>query len=108
MQKIFAYIGGAVFTIVLLFGGGFLTGRITADKQSSKTSADYSSQVSRFIEFTRSYFEERQTELEQRESSLSTRERLLREAESRATSDRKDLTELAGILDRIEHLSEVH
>jgi len=113
VQKILAYIGGSIFTIALLFGGGFLTGRLTADKQSDKTSPDYSDQISRIVELTRSYLIERSGELKQREDSLSSREarisereRLLREAEERATTDRADLKELEQILSSIADLSE--
>ena len=112
MQKIFAYIGGTVFTIVLLFGGGFLTGRLTADKQSSKTGSEYSGEISRIVELTRSYLIERTGELRQRESNLTAREarlaereRLIREAEERANTDRTDLTELSSIIAGIIELS---
>ena len=113
MQKILAYIGGSILTVALLFGGGFLTGRLTADKQSDKTSSDYSNQISRIVELTRSYLIERSGELKQREDSLSSREarisereRILREAEERATADRTDLKELGQILSNIVDLSE--
>lgn len=107
------YLGGSILTITLLFGGGFLTGRLTADKQSSKTGTEYSGEISRIIELTRSYLVKRSGELEQREDILtaretriSERERLLREAEERAKSDRTDLTELGQILSNITKLSE--
>ena len=113
MQKILAYIGGSIFTIALLFGGGFLTGRLTADKQSDKTSPDYSNQISRIVELTRSYIVTRTGELKQREVSLSNREarisereRILREAEERAAADRTDFIELEQILSSIADLSE--
>lgn len=113
MQKILAYIGGSILTIALLFGGGFLTGRLTADKQPSKTSTEYSGEISRIVELTRSYLAERAGELKQREDSLSSREarisereRILREAENRAKSDRTDLTELGQILSNIIDLTE--
>lgn len=106
MQKILAYIGGSILTIVLLFGGGFFTGRFTADKQSSKTSTEYSSEISRIVELTRNYLVERSGELKQRETRISERERLFREAEDRAKSDRTDLTELEQILSNITSLSE--
>lgn len=113
MQKIFAYIGGTILTITLLFGGGFLTGRLTADKQPSETGTEYSGQISRIVELTRSYLVERSGELKQREDLLtareariSERERLLREAEERTKSDRTDLTELGQIISNITDLSE--
>lgn len=120
MQKILAYIGGSILTIVLLFGGGFLTGRLTANKQPSETGTEYSGQISRIVELTRSYLVERSGELKQREDSISSREarvtereirvtereRLHREAEDRAKSDRTDLTELGQILSNITDLSE--
>lgn len=113
MQKTLAYIGGSILTIVLLFGGGFLTGRITADKQSSDSGKEYSGEISRIVELTRSYLIARSGELKQREDSLSNREarisereRILREAEERAKSDRTDLTELGQILSNIVDLSE--
>ena len=113
MQKILAYIGGSIFTIALLFGGGFLTGRLTADKQSSEAGSKYSSEISRIVELTRSYLIERSGELKQREDSLSSREarisereRILREAEERAAADRTDFIELEQILSSIADLSE--
>ena len=113
MQKILAYLGASLLTIVLLFGGGFLTGRLTANKQPSQTSTEYSSEISRIVELTRGYITERQAELGERESSISAREarvsereRLIREAEDRAKSDRADLTELGQILSNITELSE--
>lgn len=113
MQKILVYLGGSILTIALLFGGGFLTGRLTADKQSSKTSTEYSGEISRIVELTRSYLVERSGELKQREDLLTAREaritereRILREAEERAKSDRTDLTELGQILSNIISLSE--
>lgn len=113
MQKVFAYIGGTILAVTLLFGGGFLTGCLTADKQSSKTSTEYSGEISRIVELTRSYLIERSGELKQREDSLSSREarisereRILREAEERATADRTDLKELERILSNIADLSE--
>jgi hypothetical protein len=113
VQKIFAYIGGSLLTIALLFGGGLLTGRLTANKQSSKTGSEYSGEISRIVELTRGYITERQTELRARETSISAREarvsereRLLREAEDRAKSDRTDLTELGQVLSNIVSLSE--
>lgn len=113
MQKIFVYIGGSLLIIVLLFGGGFLTGCLTADKQSSKTGSEYSGEISRIVELTRSYLIERSGELKQREDLLaareariSERERILREAEDRAKSDRTDLAELERILSNIASLSE--
>ena len=112
MQKILAYIGGSIFTIALLFGGGFLTGRLTADKQSDKTSPDYSNQISRIVELTRSYLIERSGELKQREDLLAAREvriadreRIFREAEERARADRADVAELEGVLTEIIRLS---
>lgn len=120
MQKTLAYIGGSILTIALLFGGGFLTGRLTADKQSSKTGTEYSGEISRIVELTRSYLVERSGELRQREDSISSREarvtereiraaereRLHREAEERTASDRADLTELGQIISNIVGLSE--
>ena len=112
MQKVFAYIGGALLTITLLFGGGFLTGRLTANKQSSDSGSDDSNQISRIVELTRSYLIERSGELKQREDSISSREarisereRILREAEERATTDRADVAELEGVLTEIIRLS---
>lgn len=113
MQKTLAYIGGSILTIVLLFGGGFLTGRLTADKQSSDSGKEYSGEISRIVELTRSYLIARSGELKQREDGLSNREarisereRILREAEEQATRDRADLTELEQILSNIVDLSE--
>ena len=107
------YLGGSLLTITLLFGGGFLTGRLTTDKQPSKTSTEYSGEISRIVELTRSYLIARTGELKQREDSLSSREvrisereRILREAEDRAKSDRTDLTELGQVLSNIVSLSE--
>lgn len=113
MQKILMYLGGSLFTITLLFGGGFLTGRLTAIKQPSQTSTEYSGEISRIVELTRSYLAERSGELKQREdliaareARVSDREKLLREAEDRAKSDRTDLTELEQIVSNIVNLSE--
>ena len=112
MQNILTYIGGSILTIALLFGGGFLTGRLTADKQSDKTSPDYSNQISRIVELTRSYLIERSGELKQREDLLAAREgriadreRIFREAEERARADRADVAELEGVLTEIIRLS---
>ena len=112
MQKVFAYIGGSILTVALLFGGGFLTGRLTADKQPSETGSEYSGEISRIVELTRSYLIERTGELKQRESLLAAREvriadreRVLREAEERARADREDISELEGVLTEIIRLS---
>lgn len=112
MQKVFAYIGGALLTITLLFGGGFLTGRLTANKQSSDSGSDDSNQISRIVELTRSYLIERSGELKQREDLLAAREvriadreRIFREAEERARADRADVAELEGVLTEIIRLS---
>ena len=120
MQKILTYIGCSILTIALLFGGGFITGRLTADKQPSKTSTEYSGEISRIVELTRDYLSTRSGELQQRENSISSRqasvaereirvterENILREAEERAASDRTDLTELRQIISGIIDLSE--
>lgn len=120
MQKIPTYIGASLLTIVLLFGGGFLTGRFTANKQPSPISPDYSSQISRIVELTKGFLITRQKELAGRERLLTQREgiisaretratereRLIREAEERAASNGEDLTELEQILSRIVNLSE--
>lgn len=112
MQKILAYIGGSILTIVLLFGGGFLTGCLTANKQSGNSSSEYSNQISRIVELTGSYLVERTEELSRRESNLAAREarlaereRLIREAEERANTDRTDLAELSSIIAGIIELS---
>jgi hypothetical protein len=113
VQKILMYIGTGTIAVVLLFGGGFLAGRLTADKRPSQTSTDHSYQISRLVELTRDVLVRERNQLiinridiEQERSSLATERARLAAERKRATSDRTDLTELGQILSNIVSLSE--